>query len=135
VLVIVVCVDMVQYTAEQSVFLYESYVKCSSARKCRIKFRRKFLGITGASTTCLLVHFWTRNLVYKRRVFTDEIGAKLEHTTVITKTPCTRDRHLEIVTSQNDEAVELRPYRATVVHALQPRDPASRINFCDWFLQ
>jgi hypothetical protein len=31
--------------------------------------------------------------------------------------------------------LKLLPCRATVVHALQPRDPASRINFCNWFLQ
>jgi hypothetical protein len=27
------------------------------------------------------------------------------------------------------------PYKATVVHAPQLRDTASRINFCTWFLQ
>jgi hypothetical protein len=47
VLVIVVCVDIVR----QRVFPYESYVKCSSARKCRRKFRHKFPGITVLSTT------------------------------------------------------------------------------------
>jgi hypothetical protein len=31
--------------------------------------------------------------------------------------------------------LELQPYKATVVHALQPRDPASSINLCNWFLQ
>jgi hypothetical protein len=33
---------MVQYTSEQCVFLYETYVKYGSATKCRRKFRRKF---------------------------------------------------------------------------------------------
>jgi hypothetical protein len=31
--------------------------------------------------------------------------------------------------------LKLQPYKAAVVHALQPRDSASRINFCNWFLQ
>jgi hypothetical protein len=26
-------------------------------------------------------------------------------------------------------------YKTTVVHALQPRDAASRVHFCSWFLQ
>jgi hypothetical protein len=50
VIVCLVCVDMFRYTVEQRVFLYESYVKFGSARKCRRKFRRKFPGITVAST-------------------------------------------------------------------------------------
>jgi hypothetical protein len=32
----------VRYTLEQRVFLYDTYVKYASARKCRRKFRRKF---------------------------------------------------------------------------------------------
>jgi hypothetical protein len=33
---------MVRYTLEKHVFLYNTYVKYGSARKCRRKFRRKF---------------------------------------------------------------------------------------------
>jgi hypothetical protein len=33
---------MVQYTSEQHVFLYDSYVKYGSARKCQQKFQHKF---------------------------------------------------------------------------------------------
>jgi hypothetical protein len=29
----------------------------------------------------------------------------------------------------------LRPYEIAVIHTLQPHDPASRANFCSWFLQ
>jgi hypothetical protein len=50
-LLLCVCVDMVPYTVGQRVFLYEPYVKCCSARKCRRKIRRKFPGITVPSTT------------------------------------------------------------------------------------
>jgi hypothetical protein len=42
---------MVQYTIEQCVFLYESYVKCGSAIKRQRKFHHKFPGITVPSTT------------------------------------------------------------------------------------
>jgi hypothetical protein len=28
-----------------------------------------------------------------------------------------------------------QPYKATVIHALQQRDPATRVNFYKWFLQ
>jgi hypothetical protein len=33
---------MVRYTLEQHVFLYDTYVKYGSARKCWRKFRRNF---------------------------------------------------------------------------------------------
>jgi hypothetical protein len=69
-------------------------------------------------------HFWTRNLLRKRRVLTeeklDEIGSRLEHTTDDIETPCFRDRHLEIVSSQSDEAVNfnlLKRYRVTSLSA------------------
>jgi hypothetical protein len=39
-----VCYDMVRYTLEQRVFVYDTYVKYGSAGKCRRKFRRKFHG-------------------------------------------------------------------------------------------
>jgi hypothetical protein len=42
---------MVQYTVEQRVFLYESFVKYVSARKCKRKLIVNFLGITVPSTT------------------------------------------------------------------------------------
>jgi hypothetical protein len=31
--------------------------------------------------------------------------------------------------------LKLRRYKTTLIHALQPRDPASRVHFCSWFLQ
>jgi hypothetical protein len=33
------------------------------------------------------------------------------------------------------QLLKLRPYKTTVIHALQPRDSASRVCFCSWFLQ
>jgi hypothetical protein len=31
--------------------------------------------------------------------------------------------------------LKLRPYKTTVIHALQPLDPASKVYFYSWFLQ
>jgi hypothetical protein len=41
----------------------------------------------------------------------DEIGARIQHTTKITETPCTRDRHLEIFSSQSDETVNFNLFK------------------------
>jgi hypothetical protein len=57
--------------------VYESYVKCGSARMCSRKFYHNFPG----------------------------------------------------------KLLDLWPYIVAIVHALQPCDPACRINFCIWFLQ
>jgi hypothetical protein len=69
-MVIVVCVDIV----EQHVFLYESYVKCGSARNCRKKFCHKFPRITVPSTTGF------RELIVQTEEKLDEIRTTLEHT-------------------------------------------------------
>jgi hypothetical protein len=80
-----------------------------------------------------------KKAVKQSRVLTeelDEIGAMLEHT------PMKSQRRLaqETTISKSSAAkamklLKLRLYKATVVHALQPRDPASRINFWNWFMQ
>jgi hypothetical protein len=88
----------------------------------------------------LLCHFWTRNLLEKRCVLTEEklyeMGDRLEH--IAQKSL----RHLlqETCVSKSSAAkvtklLKLRPCKVTAVHSLQPRDPASRIHFCNWFLQ
>jgi hypothetical protein len=33
------------------------------------------------------------------------------------------------------QLLKLRPYKTTVMHTMQPSDPASRVHFCIWFLQ
>jgi hypothetical protein len=84
---------MAPYTDEQRVFLYESYVKCGFARKCRRKFRGKFPGTAVPST--IGIHELLNKVrstgslpekkpADRRRVLIeeglDEIGARLEHT-------------------------------------------------------
>jgi hypothetical protein len=77
---------MVRYTVERHVFLYESYVKRGSARKCRRKFHRKFPRISAQRTNGIhklinkvrsngqLGHFWTRYLFRKPRVLLPKIN-------------------------------------------------------------
>jgi hypothetical protein len=114
-------VDLVRYTVEQRVFLCESYVKCDSARKCRRKFRRSFTRITVPSTTDIhkLINkvrstgslldkkpAKKKPCAYRRKTRRDR-GQVRTHTTEIIETPCTRDRHLEIVSRQSEESVNL----------------------------
>jgi hypothetical protein len=33
------------------------------------------------------------------------------------------------------QLLKLRPYKTTVIHALQPHDSVSMLRFCSWFLQ
>jgi hypothetical protein len=77
---------------------------------------------------------------YKRRMPTeekaDDMGAKLQHT------PRTWLKRLaqETVVSKPSarmatQLLKLKPYKTTHTRALQPRDPASRVHFCSWFLQ
>jgi hypothetical protein len=108
---------MVRYTVEQCVFLHESYVKCGSARKCWRIFCHKFPGIAVSSRTGIheLINKvrCTGSLLDKKpaKKMLDEIRARLEHTTEITETPCTRDWHLEIVSSQSDKAVNFNLFK------------------------
>jgi hypothetical protein len=73
---------------------------------------------------------------YKRGVLTeeelDDIGARLEHTP---------RKSLKRLAQEIGEpkfsartVTQFRPYKTTVIHALQLRDPASSVHFCNWFL-
>jgi hypothetical protein len=83
---------MVWYTSEQCVFLYDTYVKHESARKCRRNFQCKFRDerVPSRQTIHYLVNkLRTMRLLidkkqkHKCRVCTEklhDIGARLEHT-------------------------------------------------------
>jgi hypothetical protein len=64
---------MVRYTLEQRVFLYGTYVKYRSARKCRRKFRLKFCGARVPSRQTI------HNLVNKLRTTGFLIDKKTKH--------------------------------------------------------
>jgi hypothetical protein len=79
---------MVRYSIEQHVFLYDTYMKYGSARKCRRKFRDESVPnretihdlVNTIRSTGLLIY---KKQKQKRRVLTDEklddTGARLEH--------------------------------------------------------
>jgi transposase len=140
---------MVRYSLEQRVFLYDTHMKYGSAGKCRRKFQRKFHAervpsrqtihnlVNKLRTTGFLIDKKTK---HKHRGLPeeklDEIGARLEHT------PRKSLKHLAQETGVSKcsariatQLLKLRPYKTTVIHALQPRNPASRVRFCSWFLQ
>jgi hypothetical protein len=83
----------VPYALEQRIFLFDTYVKYGSPRKCRRKFRRKFHDERVHSRQT--IHSLVNKLISaellidkkqkrKRRLLTEEklvaIGARLEHT-------------------------------------------------------
>jgi hypothetical protein len=66
----------------------------------------------------------------------DDIGARFEYA------PRKSPKHLAQETGVSKskarpatQMLKLRPYETTVIHGLQPRDPASMIHFCRCFLQ
>jgi hypothetical protein len=66
----------------------------------------------------------------------DDIAGRLGHT------PRKSLKHLAQKTGVSKpsartatQLLKPRPYKTTVIHALQPRDPASRVHFCSWSLQ
>jgi hypothetical protein len=77
---------------------------------------------------------------HKCRVLTeeklDDIGARLEHSPRKPLKCLAQETGMSKSTSRTaTQLLKLRLYRTTVIHALQQRDPASRVHFCSWFLQ
>jgi hypothetical protein len=66
----------------------------------------------------------------------DDIGARLEYTP---RKPLKRLAQETGVSKSSARTatrlLKLIPYKTTVIHALQPCHPASRVHFCSWFLQ
>jgi hypothetical protein len=112
------------------VCVYGSMFFCTSSmwnaiplKKCRRKFRPKFPGITVPSTTG--IHELIKKVTStgsvldkgpaKKVVVTEEnlseIWDRLGHSTEITKTTCTRDRNLEISSSQRNEEVNFSIFK------------------------
>jgi hypothetical protein len=120
------------------------HVKYVSARNCRRKFRRKFCDerVPSRQTVLNLVNKLrsTRLLIdkkakHKRRVLTeeklDDTGARLEHTP--RKSLKRLAQEIGVSESSARRATQLlkpRPYKTTILHALQPRHSAIRVRFC-----
>jgi transposase len=122
---------VVQYTLEQRVFLYDSYVKYRSARKCQRKFRRKFRDerVPSRQTIHNLVNklrstgLWRdKEQKHKRRVRTeeklDDIGARLEHTPRKSLKCLVLETGVSVSSARTaTQLLKLRPYKTTVIHA------------------
>jgi hypothetical protein len=77
---------------------------------------------------------------HKCRVLTeeklDDIGARLEHAPRKSLKCLSWEAGVSKSSAKRStQLLKLRPYKTRVMHALQPRDPASRVHFCVWFLQ
>jgi hypothetical protein len=77
---------------------------------------------------------------HKHRVLTeeklDEIGARLEHKPRKSlKCPAQGTKVSKSSARTATQLLKLRPYTTTVIRALQPRDPASRVRFRSSLLQ
>ncbi|KAJ4430323.1 hypothetical protein ANN_22536 [Periplaneta americana] len=132
---------------EQRVFFYGAYVKYSSAKRRQREFEHRFACVRIPSTIHDLANKVrrTESFLNKKRVQQchvlrkeklDAVGAQLEHS------PRKSLRRLaqEVNISKTSAFVatkllKLKPFRITVVHALQPEDPVSRVNYCNWFVQ
>jgi transposase len=125
---------MEKFTLQQRIFLYDSYVKCNSARKSQRKFGRKFPGVR--VPTRYAIHYLV-NKVRKtgvlrdskpkrqRRVLTeeklDEIGALFEQSPRMSLNRIAQETGVSIGTVRTArELLQLRPYETTGVFSLQP---------------
>jgi hypothetical protein len=77
---------------------------------------------------------------HKRQVLTeeklDDVGARLENTLRESLKRLAQETGVpKSSASTATQYLKLRPYKTTVIHSLQPRDPANRVHFCSWFLQ
>jgi hypothetical protein len=65
-----------------------------------------------------------------------EIGARLEHTPLKSLSRLSQETGIsKSSAAKSIKLLKIRPCKLIVIHALKPRDPASRIDFCNWFLK
>jgi hypothetical protein len=66
----------------------------------------------------------------------DDIAARIEHTPRKSLKSLTQETGVSKSSARRaKKLLKLRPYKTTVIHALQPHDAASSVRFCSWFLQ
>jgi hypothetical protein len=65
----------------------------------------------------------------------DAIAAKLEHKPQKSLRCHAQDIGISKSAAIVMKLLKLWPYKLTVVHSLQPCDPDSRFNLCNWLLQ
>jgi hypothetical protein len=135
---------MVRYTLQQRVFLYDTYVRYGSAGKCRRKFRDERVP-SSQTIHNLASKLRTKGLLIdekqKRNRWglpekLDAIGATIERTPR-KSLKCLGQKNgvSESSARRATQLLKFRPYKTTVIHALQLHDPPSRVHLCSWFLQ
>jgi hypothetical protein len=136
-------------TVEHCVFIYDGYVKSDSAHVCQREFQQKFSGVdipARSTIHCLVNKFKTMGLVLDKKIdrkchiLTEDrlanIDARLEHSTRKSLTKLAQQADVLVSSARTAaELLKLCPYKITQVHLLQPRDLATRINFCNWCIQ
>jgi hypothetical protein len=66
----------------------------------------------------------------------DDIGARLRHMLKKSLKHLAQETGVSKSSARTPtQLLKLRPHKTTVIHALQPRNSASRFCFCSWFLQ
>jgi hypothetical protein len=120
--------------------MYDTYVKYGSARKFRRKFyderfpsRQTIHNLVNKLRTGLLID---KKQKHKLTEKLDDIGARPERTPRKSLKRLAQETGVSVSSTRSaTQLLKLRPYKTTVIHALQPRDSASRVRFCSWFLQ
>ena len=134
-----------RYSAEQRIFICNTFMKKSSWRKCRRQFPDS--PVPDKTTIYRLVKKFNdtgsvqnKKPQVNKRVLTeeklDEIGFRLE------QSPQKSLRRLAQQVGVSKSSVQLatkllklKPYKTRIVHQLMLPDNAARINFCNWYLQ
>jgi hypothetical protein len=129
--------------------VYDIYMEYGPARNCRRIFRSKFHAkkvpsrkiihnLANKRTSAGLLT--DKKTKHKRLVLTerklDDIGAWLEHTPRKSLKRLSQETGVsQSSSSRATQLLKLGPYKTTVIHTLQPRDPGNRVHLCSWFLQ
>jgi hypothetical protein len=66
----------------------------------------------------------------------DDIGARLEHTPGKSLKQLAQETGVSKSSGRSTtQLLKYIPYKTTVIHSLEPCNPAIRVHFCSWFLQ
>ncbi|PNF27923.1 hypothetical protein B7P43_G03402 [Cryptotermes secundus] len=113
------------YTLEQRVFLYDTYVKCGSAGKCKFPTDRQFYNLVN--------RLEPMGLLIDNRTKNDDVEVRLEHTPSKSLKPLARE--IGASTPSARMAPKLLKLEPCKTKKSQPHYPASRVHFSSWFLQ
>jgi hypothetical protein len=137
------------YTVQKHIFIYNSYIQSDSACVCCRKFQQKFPGVDIPATSTIH-HFIdklkTVSLVLDKKIkrrchiltegILDDTSARLEHLPQKSLAKLPQQADVSVSSARTTtKLLKLSLYKIPQVHALQLRDSATRIHFCNWFIQ